>query len=145
MADNFNITVDELDLTILSHLYNDGRKSFSDIARELDVAVNTVRNRVNKMANDGIITFITRIAPEKMGFQAYANILIATESDKVDSITEELLTEIELALVKQGYLEKEVEYDMLGLTDAIKLFQKDKNLPFGSFNIPTLEALEIYF
>jgi len=99
MADNFNITVDELDLTILSHLHSDGRKSFSDIARELDVAVNTIRNRVNKMANDGIITFITRISPEKMGFQAYANILIAAESDKVDSITEELLTYPEVSFL----------------------------------------------
>ena len=99
MAVDSNITLDELDLTILSHLHSDGRKSFSDIARELDVAVNTIRNRVNKMVDDGILTFIARVTPEKVGFQAYANILIAANANKVESITEELLTYPEVSFI----------------------------------------------
>lgn len=99
MAVDSNITLDELDLTILSHLHSDGRKSFSDIARELGVAVNTIRNRVNKMVDDGILTFIARVTPEKVGFHAYANILIAANANKVESITEELLTYPEVSFI----------------------------------------------
>jgi Lrp/AsnC family transcriptional regulator for asnA, asnC and gidA len=99
MTDDSSLALDMLDLSILSHLHSNSRKSFSDIARGLDVAVNTVRNRVNKMVDNGIITFITRIVPEKIGLQAYANILIAAESDKIDSITEELLTYPEVSFI----------------------------------------------
>ena len=39
--------LDDMDYKILEKLIKDGRKSFTDIADELNVSVGTIRNRFN--------------------------------------------------------------------------------------------------
>ncbi len=48
--------IDKTTISILRHL-KDGRKSFGKIARELDVSENTVRSRVNRLVENGILNF----------------------------------------------------------------------------------------
>ncbi len=48
--------VDETNIQILKHL-KDGRKSFKIIAEDLSVTENTIRSRVNKLLNEGILNF----------------------------------------------------------------------------------------
>lgn len=48
--------IDETNISILRHL-KDGRKSFKLIAEDLQITENTVRNRVNKMIEDGLLNF----------------------------------------------------------------------------------------
>ena len=85
------ILLDELDFAILTQLQKNGRKSFSDIARDLNVAVNTVRNRVARMVENGTLTIIGRVNPLHAGFQAYASIFIAVEpSTRIDEVAHRL-------------------------------------------------------
>ena len=100
MDENTIIDLDELDIAMLSHLIDDGRKSFSDIAKDLDVSVNTVRNRVARMVDNGMLTFLARVKPEKVGFQAYANILISVETlSQVESVAAQLVKYPEVSFV----------------------------------------------
>ncbi len=102
--------LDDLDFSIITILQNDGRKSFTEIAKELDVAVNTIRNHVAKMVDNGVLTFIARVPPEKVGFQAYANIMIRAEKSKdVDFIAKEVLKYPEVSFVSLVV----GEYDLL--------------------------------
>ena len=48
--------VDETNIQILKHL-KDGRKSFKIIADDLSLTENTIRSRVNKLLNEGILDF----------------------------------------------------------------------------------------
>jgi Lrp/AsnC family transcriptional regulator for asnA, asnC and gidA len=48
--------VDDTNIEILRHL-KDGRKSFKLIAESLSVTENTVRSRVNKLLDEGILNF----------------------------------------------------------------------------------------
>ena len=48
--------IDETNIQILKHL-KDGRKSFKIIAEDLSVTENTIRSRVNKLLNEGILNF----------------------------------------------------------------------------------------
>lgn len=68
--------LDELDFRILEQLQDDGRKSFTEIAAELQVSVGTVRNRIAALINSKTLTVIGRVDPEKIGFHAYAHIFI---------------------------------------------------------------------
>ena len=68
---------DDLDFEILIHLQHDGRKSFTEIAEELGVSVSTIRNRVTKLVDEKSLQFIGRVDASKMGFNAYAQILIS--------------------------------------------------------------------
>jgi len=57
--------IDSVDIQILKHL-NDGRKSFQKISKELGVAENTVRARVKKMIDSGLLHISGFIDPENM-------------------------------------------------------------------------------
>ena len=57
--------LDKLNLQILKHL-QDGRKSFRSIADELSVAENTVRSRINKMLEEGVMDITARADVQNM-------------------------------------------------------------------------------
>lgn len=49
------MSIDRLDLRIIRSLSGNARKPYKTIAKELDVSDATVRKRINKMVEDGII------------------------------------------------------------------------------------------
>ena len=48
------MNIDDINLSIIKHLRN-GRKSFKKIAEELSLSENTVRTRVNKLSDEGVL------------------------------------------------------------------------------------------
>lgn len=74
-----NEHVDELDLQILAHLQQDGRKSLTDIAAALGTSVGTVRNRVARLVADKTVHISGRVDPHKVGFRAPANIRVTIQ------------------------------------------------------------------
>ena len=48
-------TLDEIDQEIIKQLQNNGRKSYWQIAKELELSVGTITKRVNKLQKEGII------------------------------------------------------------------------------------------
>ena len=91
MASKENIkdhsSLDNLDFQILSFLQQDGRMSFTVIAEKLDVSIGTIRTRFNKLIDEGTISIIGRVDPDKVGFHCYAQIAVyvrpATLKEKV--------------------------------------------------------------
>ena len=57
--------IDRTSIEIIRHL-KDGRKSFGQIAKELDVAENTVRSRVNKLIDQGVLDISGVVNPEAL-------------------------------------------------------------------------------
>ncbi len=71
--------IDKTDLAIMSQLQEDGRKSFTDIASELGLAKNTVRNRVTRLQDSGLLRIIGWVDPTAVGYTSPALIQIAVE------------------------------------------------------------------
>lgn len=64
-----SVELDELDIDILRSLNDNARKSFRDIAKELQVSLTTVSNRVKAMERHGVIQgYMPIIEPTKLGF-----------------------------------------------------------------------------
>lgn len=57
--------IDQTSIEIIKHL-RDGRKSFGQIARDLDIAENTVRSRVAKLIAEGVLDISGHINPEAL-------------------------------------------------------------------------------
>ena len=57
--------VDSTNLSIIQHLRN-GRKSFKKIAQELSVSENTVRSRVQKLVDEGILEITGLVNPDAL-------------------------------------------------------------------------------
>ena len=59
------MNIDKTNLAIIKHLRN-GRKSYQKIARQLALSENTVRTRVQKLMEEGILDISGVINPESM-------------------------------------------------------------------------------
>lgn len=59
------MNIDEINIEIIRQL-RDGRKSFDEIAKILSVTPNTVRARVKKLTDSGILDIIGVVNPDKL-------------------------------------------------------------------------------
>ena len=67
------VEVDELDLKILKMLQEDGRLSFTEIARVQRLSESTIRKRVQALQKKGVIKkFTIEIIPSKIGMNTVA-------------------------------------------------------------------------
>lgn len=57
--------IDKINLAIIKHL-RDGRKSFNKIAEELNITENTVRSRVNRMTEAGLVEIVGTVDPDML-------------------------------------------------------------------------------
>ncbi len=100
MSHEQDVSLDDLDFAILSQLQEDGRRPFSEIARNLDVAVNTVRNRIARMVENGTLNFVGRVNPLHAGFHAYASIFVRVEPSRlVEEVAQQLAEFPEVSFV----------------------------------------------
>jgi len=83
--------MDDLDDKILEKLNEDARKSYREIARELNVSLTTVANRIKKMEDDQIIErYIPVINQEKIGFDLTAIINVKISHGKLLEVQERI-------------------------------------------------------
>lgn len=75
MKADFNLP-DEFDQALIELLRKDGRMSFTDIAKELGVAVSTVRNRYNKLVDEKVLHILGWVDPTRTGYNSYNRITI---------------------------------------------------------------------
>ncbi len=65
-------SLDPLSRQILALLQEDGRRSYSSIARELDVSEGAVRARVNHLEENEHLRFLAVIDPVHVGYNSWA-------------------------------------------------------------------------
>ena len=81
--------VDELNLDIIRHLWN-GRKPYAEIANELGITTNTVRNRVNKLKKDGVLQIIGLVDPSAVPGHYSAFMAFKVETHKLAQALEQI-------------------------------------------------------
>lgn len=85
-----HVELDELDHRILDLLHDDGRIPFTSIAKELNVAEATVRKRVSRLLDEGIVNVIGIVNPKHVGLPVAAMVGVKTAGQNVENIVEEL-------------------------------------------------------
>jgi Lrp/AsnC family transcriptional regulator for asnA, asnC and gidA len=87
------VALSEIDIGILEKLQEDGRASYSAIARELGIAESTVRYRVEKLRESGVITsFQAHLNPRRVGLGITAIALIKVDAVEIVEASETLAT-----------------------------------------------------
>jgi len=85
------LELDNLDIKILTHLQNDSRKSFQEIAKQCLTSVPTVKSRVDRLIELGVIRkFTLDIDHGKLGISE-AILLVNARPNAVNRVAEELL------------------------------------------------------
>jgi Lrp/AsnC family transcriptional regulator for asnA, asnC and gidA len=109
------VELDEMDRKLLIMLQRDARTPFARIAREIGVSEATVRFRVKKLVEKGVITrFITLLDPRKIGLPITATIVAKVEPSLLDKAVEQLASFVEAHHVFQST----GEYDIVAVVHA---------------------------
>ena len=127
--------LDNVDKEILNSLISDSRLSYREIAKQVDVSVATVMNRVNRLTREGIIKRYTTVI----------------DYDKI-SYDVEVLIEVRISKGKLFQVEKEIAhhpnvfgvYDLTGDFDAAILarFKTRRNMDEFLKKIQTYDFVE---
>lgn len=84
-------SLDDVSRAIVEQLQTDGRKSYSDIGRAVDLSEAAVRQRVQKLIESGVMQIVAITDPLQMGFNRQAMIGIRTTGD-ARAVADELAT-----------------------------------------------------
>jgi len=104
----------ELDFKIMRHVIDDGRKSLTDIAKDLNVSVGTISNHLTRLQNDGVLLVFGQVDPNRIGFNAYAQVFIAVRpANKIDAIARAIMTIPEVSFVAQISGEFDLEINVM--------------------------------
>lgn len=82
--------IEPLDRRILAALSPDGRRAYRDIARALGVSEGTVRQRVGRMIDRGLIRISAVGSPLNLGFEAVALVLIQVRPGAIEDVAKRL-------------------------------------------------------
>ncbi|NLJ80625.1 MAG: Lrp/AsnC family transcriptional regulator [Firmicutes bacterium] len=82
--------LDHLDKQILAYLQEDGRITFVDLAARLDVSEGTIRKRVKRLEEEGVVKTMGISDPLKMGLDTVAFIWFKINRHYMDSVIKEL-------------------------------------------------------
>ncbi len=101
--------MDKLDYQILSHLQEDGRRPFTEIAKALGVTEGTIRKRAAKLIEEDVIRIIGLVDPHKVGFEAPAIIQVTVTPPHLDEAAKQIesFPEVSYLLMVSG------EYDLM--------------------------------
>lgn len=73
--------LDEVSKTIIELLQEDGRRSYSDIGREVGLSEAAVRQRVQRLTESGVMQIVAVTDPMQLGFSRQAMIGIRVTGD----------------------------------------------------------------
>ena len=83
-------TLDPLDFQIVRELQEDGRRAFREIARNVDVPEATVRTRVKRLQELGILQILAFTNPSKLGHAKLALLFVEVDPQDHDRAVDNL-------------------------------------------------------
>ena len=82
---------DKTDIKIVNLLLEDGRMSASEMSRRMgDISERSIRYRVDRMIDDGVIQISAVVSPEALGFTIKADVWLEVESDLIFEVAKKM-------------------------------------------------------
>jgi len=136
--------IDKIDKHIIEKLITDGRISFANIAKEINLTDVAIKKRLEKLKQKGIIKSIyAEVDFNKIGFSESANILISIEPPKQKEIVKKLIDNNDIIQITEvvgnyNYLIKIIAEDKADLKSVLDNIYKID----GITNINVLSVLK---
>jgi Lrp/AsnC family transcriptional regulator for asnA, asnC and gidA len=107
---NSSSTVDAVSLAIIEQLQQDGRRPYASIGKAVGLSEAAVRQRVQKLLDQGVMQIVAVTDPLTVGFRRQAMLGITVEGD-LDPVSEALtaMAEVEYVVVTAGSFDLLVE------------------------------------
>ncbi len=120
-------TIDEIDRRIIALLQAEGRRPNVDVAAELGLAEGTIRKRLDRLLNDGVIRVTAVVEPARVGLNTSAFITVRVDFAQVDEVVRQLAAFPEVQSVSIATGNWDIILEAVFPTDAQLLsFLKDR-------------------
>jgi DNA-binding Lrp family transcriptional regulator len=105
------ITLDELDYQIICKLHEDARMSASDIARQTGANERTIRKRIERLVDEGVVRLTAILDPIAFGYITAADIFLEVAAEREDQVLKNLadMPEVTYLAFGQGTNEISIE------------------------------------
>jgi len=105
----FRKPIDSIDLKIIQHLQQDGRKSYAQIAEELQLSPSSIQQRANRLIKEGILIVKGIVHPADLQDVIMAMVAIKADGSKMHEVAQALshLPEVRWVVICAG------QYDIL--------------------------------
>jgi Lrp/AsnC family transcriptional regulator for asnA, asnC and gidA len=119
--------MDEIDRAIIACLQYDGRMPFTAIAEQIGVSEGTVRNRVGRLRQEGILQVVGVVDPHLLDLQATAIVGVVVQPSRLEATAREIATfeEVSYLVMISGAFDLLVEV-LCEDTDHLASFLSDK-------------------
>ena len=114
--------LDEIDLYMLAALRKDGREAFSQIAEQLKVSPGMIRQRYNRLVEDGYLKVVAITNPIQRGFKTMALIGVHTDGYRMLEVADKIakLDEVVYLVVVSGRYDIVIEVFCRDHEDLLK-------------------------
>jgi Lrp/AsnC family transcriptional regulator for asnA, asnC and gidA len=114
--------LDEIDIYLLAALRKDGREAFSQIANQLKVSPGMIRQRYNKLVEDGYLKVVAITNPIQRGFKTMALIGVHTDGYRMLEVADKVakLDEVVYLVVVSGRYDIMIEVFCRDHEDLLK-------------------------
>jgi len=104
------VVVDDVNKAIIEQLQEDGRRPYSTIGKAIGLSEAAVRQRVQKLIDNGVVQIVAVTDPMQIGFARQAMIAISATGN-VETIADQLakIDEVEYIVVTAGSVDLLVE------------------------------------
>ncbi len=114
---------DKIDIKIVNLLLEDGRMPASEIARRLgDISERSVRYRIDRMVNEGIIQISAVARPQAFGLTTIADIWLEVESDRILEVAKKMAEFDKVSYVACGIGQSDVSIQIVA-KDTAEIYQ----------------------
>jgi Lrp/AsnC family transcriptional regulator for asnA, asnC and gidA len=83
-------SLDAIDRDIISHLQYDGRKPFTDIASAIGISEGSVRRRVKRLKETGLLQIVGVVEPQSLGWNAAGIIGVNVQAGQIEAAAKEI-------------------------------------------------------
>ncbi len=140
------IRLDDLDLGIIRLLQYDGRLPFTEIAAELGVSEGTVRRRVKRLTESGMLQIVGVVEPKLLGWNAAGMVGVTVRAGQIDAVAHQIaqFPEVSYLLMASGGFDLFVEVYCRDMEHLVHfLSQKLQQIP-GVQHTQTFMILKMY-
>lgn len=88
--------LDSLDRQIIGELRRDGTQANTDIARRLGVSETTIRSRVRRLVNEGVVRIAAAVNLSRLGYDLHVFIGVHCSLDRMPAVMSELASILEV-------------------------------------------------
>jgi len=109
--------MDKVDQVVVACLQYDGRMSFTDIAARLGISEGTVRRRVKRLTESGVLQIVGIVEPRHLGWDAAGMIGVTVHAGQIDAVAGQIaqFPEVSYLFMASG------EFDLF-----VEIFCKDR-------------------